>query len=98
MIRFPLPCVAAFCLSAIFSGTTSAQSAATAQPNGSKAPAPVKDAKGNKVAKDPETERLVRERRAQAQSLLMALAPHAVNFNHQKLTARPPARLTHTPR
>ena len=65
MIRFPLPCVAAFCLSAIFSGTTSAQPAATAQPNGSKAPAPVKDANGNKVAKDPEAERLIRERHAQ---------------------------------
>jgi len=93
MIRFPLPCLAAFGLSVIFSGTTSAQPAATAQPKGSKAPAPVKDAKGNKVAKDPEAERLIRERRAQAQSLLIALAADAGNYNDQKLRARTQARI-----
>ncbi len=88
MIRNPLPCVAAFCLSAIFSGTTSAQPAATAQPKGSKA-----TANGNKVAKDPEAERLIRERRAQAQSLLIALAADAGNYNDQKLRARTQARI-----
>ena len=93
MMRFPLPFVAAFFLSAIFSGTTSAQPAATAQPNGSKAPAPVKDANGNKVAKHPEAERLIRERRAQAQSLLIALAADAGNYNDQKLRARTQARI-----
>src|SRR6266850_1784470 len=94
MIRFSLPCVAAFCFSAIFSATTiSAQPAATAQPNGSKTAAPVKDANRNKVAKDPEAERLIRERRAQAQSLLIALAADAGNFNDQKLRARTQARI-----
>src|SRR5260370_21402806 len=96
MIRFPLPCLAALGLSVIFSGTTNAQPAATAQPKGSKAPAPVKDAKGNKVAKDPEAERLIRERRAQAQSLLIALAADAGDFHDQMLRARTPAR-TATP-
>ena len=93
MIRFPLPCAAAFCLSAVFACITSAQPAATAQPNGSKTAAPAKDAKGNKVAKDPEAERLIRERRAQAQSLLMSLAADAGNYNDQKLRARTQARI-----
>jgi hypothetical protein len=92
-MRFPLPYVAAFCLSVIFVCTISAQPAATAQPNGSKTPPPAKDANGNKVAKDPEAERLIRERRAQAQSLLIALAADAGNYNDQKLRARTQARI-----
>jgi hypothetical protein len=92
-MRFSLPYVAAFCLSVIFVCTISAQPAATARPNGSKTPPPSKDANGNKVAKDPEAERLIRERRAQAQSLLIALAADAGNYNDQKLRARTQARI-----
>jgi hypothetical protein len=93
MIRFSLPCLAAFCLTIIFTGSASAQPAATTQVNGTKTTAPAKDAKGNKVARDPEAERLVRERRAQAQSLLISLAADAGNYNDQKLRARTQARI-----
>jgi hypothetical protein len=93
MIRLPLACLAAFCLSVIFACTASAQPAATAQPNGSKTATPAKDAAGSKTAKDPEAERLIRERRAQAQSLLIALAADAGTFNDQKLRARTQARI-----
>ena len=92
-MRFPISCAAAFCLSVIFVCTTSAQPAATAQPNGAKTPPPAKDTNGNKVAKDPEAERLIRERRAQAQSLLIALAADAGNYNDQMLRARTQARI-----
>jgi hypothetical protein len=93
MIRFSLPCLAAFCLTIILAGSASAQPAATTQVNGTKTTAPAKDAKGNKVARDPEAERLVRERRAQAQSLLISLAADADNYNDQKLRARTQARI-----
>lgn len=93
MRRFPLPCVAAFCLTAIFACTAFAQSAATAQPNGSKTPAPAKEAAASKTARDPEAERIIRERRAQAQSLLISLAADAGNYNDQTLRARTQARI-----
>jgi hypothetical protein len=93
MIRLPFPCLAAICLSAIFACTVSAQPATTTQSNGSKTAAPAKDAAGNKTAKDPEAERLIRERRAQAQSLLLSLAADAGNYNDQKLRARTLARI-----
>jgi hypothetical protein len=93
MSRFSLPCLAAFCLTIILSAYASAQPAANTQVNGTKPSAPAKDANGTKVAKDPEAERLVRERRAQAQSLLISLAADAGNYNDQKLRARTQARI-----
>ena len=47
----------------------------------------------DKTAKDPEAERILRERRANAQSLLISLAADAANFSDQKLRARTEARI-----
>jgi len=65
-----------------------------AQPNEANKPAPAKEvaAKG-KSAVDLEAERIVRERRAQAQSLLISLAADAGSYNDQKLRARTQARI-----
>jgi hypothetical protein len=93
MTRLAFPCLAASCLSAIFAGTAGAQPTATNQPNGSKTVVPAKEPAGSKTAKDPEAERLIRERRAQAQSLLMALAADAGSYNDQTLRARTQARI-----
>jgi hypothetical protein len=46
-----------------------------------------------KPAADPEAERILRERRAQAQSLLISLAADAGSYNDQKLRARTQARI-----
>ena len=46
-----------------------------------------------KPEKDPEAERLVRERRENAQSLLISLAADAAKFNDQTLRARTQARI-----
>ncbi|MEK6335399.1 MAG: hypothetical protein AABM67_10655 [Acidobacteriota bacterium] len=93
MIRSPLLCLAVFCLSVIFAGTTLAQPGATAaQPNAAKT-APAKEAAAGKSAKDPEAERIIRERRAQAQSLLISLAADAGSYPDQKLRARTQARI-----
>jgi len=67
---------------------------ATAQPNPANKTAPAKEvASKGKPAADPEAERILRERRAQAQSLLISLAADAGNFNDQKLRARTQARI-----
>jgi len=67
---------------------------ATAQPNQANKTAPAKEvASKGKPAADPEAERILRERRAQAQSLLISLAADAGNFNDQKLRARTLARI-----
>ena len=64
-----------------------------AQPNeANKPPAKELAAKG-KAAVDPEAERILRERRAQAQSLLISLAADAGTYNDQKLRARTQARI-----
>jgi len=65
---------------------------AVAQPNEIKKPAPVADAKP-KTEKDPEAERLIRERRANAQSLLISLAADAATYTDQRLRARTMARV-----
>jgi hypothetical protein len=67
---------------------------AAAQPNEVTKTPPVKEgaAKG-KTAVDPEAERIIRERRAQAQSLLISLASDAGSYNDQKLRARTQARI-----
>jgi hypothetical protein len=47
----------------------------------------------NKPAKDPEAERMLKERRANAQSLLINLAADARNFSDQTLRARTQSRI-----
>src|SRR6266404_6006564 len=65
-----------------------------AQPNEANKPAPAKELAGKgKAAVDPEAERILRERRAQAQSLLISLAADAGSYNDQKLRARTQARI-----
>src|SRR5437660_12840691 len=65
-----------------------------AQPNDAAKPAakPVTIAT-NKSVKDPEAERLLKERRDNAQSLLISLAADAGRFNDQTLRARTQARI-----
>jgi len=67
---------------------------AAAQRNEATKTPPAKEvaAKG-KAAFDPETERIIRERRAQAQSLLISLAADAGRYSDQKLRARTQARI-----
>ena len=65
-----------------------------AQPAESTKTAPAKNvAANNKADKDPEAERILRERRANAQSMLMTLASDAGRFNDQTLRARTQARI-----
>jgi hypothetical protein len=65
-----------------------------AQPADSTKTAPAKSvAANNKAEKDAEAERILRERRANAQSMLMSLASDAGRFNDQTLRARTQARI-----
>jgi hypothetical protein len=84
MIRhclFALACVFAF------SATIAAQPSETTKPV-------VKTAANNsKTAKDPEAERILKERRDNAQALLISLASEAGRFNDQTLRARTQARI-----
>jgi hypothetical protein len=65
-----------------------------AQPAESTKTAPAKNVAANsKTAKDPEAERILRERRANAQSMLLSLAADAGRFNDQMLRARTQARI-----
>jgi hypothetical protein len=95
MKRFPFPCLAAFCVLFVFT-CTNAQPGASAQPNETKTAAAAKAAAGTKSAGDAEAERIVRERRANAQSLLINLAADAGNFSDQRLRARTQARIADT--
>src|SRR5258707_14238360 len=52
-------------------------------------------ASNNKPAKDPEAERILKERRANAQSLLINLAADARNFSDQTLRARTQAHISY---
>jgi hypothetical protein len=72
--------------------TTIAQSSATAQSNDPKKPNK-EAAANNKAASDANAERARRERRAQAQSLLIALAADAGNYSDDTLRARTQARI-----
>ena len=63
-----------------------------AQPGEPKKTASISDSKA-KTEKDPEAERVIRERRENAQSLLISLAADAANYNDQKLRARTLARV-----
>jgi len=70
---------------------------AVAQPSGSKQTDPVKPAAAPaKVAKDPDAERVARQRRSQARSLLIALSVDARTFRDQPLRARSLARIADT--
>jgi hypothetical protein len=88
MIRRSLPvslcllCLLSFCATVI------------AQPTEANKIAPAKElASKGKTAADLEAERLLKERRAQAQSLLISLAADAGSYNDQKLRARTQARI-----
>ena len=64
------------------------------QTNETTKPGPAKNlAAGSKAEKDPEAERLLRERRANATSMLDALAADAGRYSDQKLRARTQARI-----
>jgi hypothetical protein len=83
MTRLPVPILV--CL--LFATTA-------AQPNQANKTAPAKEVAGKgKSAADLEAERILRERRAQAQSLLISLAADAGRFNDQTLRARTQARI-----
>jgi len=70
---------------------------AVAQPSGSKQTDSVKPAAAAaKVAKDPDAERVARQRRTQARSLLIALSVDARTFRDQPLRARSLARIADT--
>jgi len=68
-----------------------------AQPNEANKTVPPKEIAGKsgkeKTASDLEAERILRERRAQAQSLLISLAADAGSYSDQKLRARTQARI-----
>ena len=51
------------------------------------------NASKSKTAVDPEAERIIKDRRAQAQSMLISLAADAGSYNDQKLRARTLARI-----
>jgi hypothetical protein len=87
MIRRSLPMQ--LCLLCLFSFCATV----TAQPNEAAKTAPAKELAKGKTAADLEAERIVKERRSQAQSLLISLAADAGSYNDQKLRARTQARI-----
>jgi tetratricopeptide (TPR) repeat protein len=74
----------------ILSPTVGAQSSEASKPGLNK---PV--GANTKPVKDPEAERLIRERRAQAQALLISLGTDAGTFADQAVRARTQARIAH---
>ena len=74
----------------ILSPTVAAQSSEASKPGLNK---PV--GANTKPVKDPEAERLIRERRAQAQALLVSLGTDAGTFTDSTLRARTQARIAH---
>ena len=93
MTRFPLTYLAVFSLM-IASSVVRAQSGASVQKNEPKRTGPAKVAPSNsKPTEDPEAERVIKERRANAQSLLIALAADAGKFTDSALRARTQARI-----
>ena len=71
----------------------SLSAAAAGQPGDTNKAAPKNTTTNAKPAKDPEVERLIKERRENAQSLLMNLAADVGRSNDQKLRARTQARI-----
>src|SRR2546428_10437768 len=93
MTRFPLIHLAVSFL-LIASCGVRAQSGASVQKNEPKRSGPAKDTPSkSKPTEDPEAERIIRERRANAQSLLIALAADAGKFTDTALRARTQARI-----
>jgi len=87
-------CIAAFCLLISLTGSAYAQTAAGAQASEPKNIVPVKGTTTKDEPKeDAEVARIIRERRANAQSLLISLAADAGSFRDQKLRARTLARI-----
>lgn len=80
-----LPCLLLMC------ATAAAQP--VSQSNETKTIPAKRVAHKGKAAADPEAERILKERRAQAQSLLISLAADAGSYNDQKLRARTQARI-----
>src|SRR5438094_2239608 len=66
---------------------------AAAQPNEAKKTTASAEVPKARPEKDPEAERIIRERRANAQSLLISLASDAASYNDLKLRARTLARI-----
>ncbi|HYX30181.1 MAG TPA: hypothetical protein VE863_16685, partial [Pyrinomonadaceae bacterium] len=64
-----------------------------AQPSDATKTPPKTAANNSKPAKDPEAERILKERRDNAQALLISLAADAARFNDQTLRARTQARI-----
>jgi hypothetical protein len=77
----------AFACVFVFSVTIAAQRSETGKPVAKTVAA------NSKTAKDPEAERLMKERRDNAQALLISLAADAGRFNDQALRARTQARI-----
>src|SRR5439155_6700872 len=93
MTRLPLACLAVSFL-LVASCVVSAQSGASIQKSEPKRSGPAKDTPSkSKPTEDPEAERIIRERRANAQSLLIALAADAGKFTDTALRARTQARI-----
>ena len=67
--------------------------AAAAQPNEAKKTTASAEVPKIKPEKDPEAERIIRERRANAQSLLISLASDATSYNDLRLRARTLAQI-----
>jgi hypothetical protein len=83
-------CLCAVSVLLAFSSVTLAQ---PADANKSPGKTVANNSKSTKDARDPEAERLLKERRDNAQSLLMNLASEAGRFNDQTLRARTQARI-----
>src|SRR5438445_2523156 len=89
MIHSVRPFLPVVCLVIVFSAAI-AQTGPSAKPNESKKTSSDKEVK---AAKDANAERIMKERRAQAQSLLISLAADAGSYNDTTLRARTQARI-----
>ena len=92
MIHSVRPFLPVVCLLSVFA-TAIAQTSPSAQSTDSKKVGAIKASAADTKAKDANAERILRERRSQAQSLLISLAADAGNYNDQTLRARTQARI-----
>ena len=93
-MRHSLFCVAVLCLLISFRCVASAQTGPGAKATEPKNIVPVKSTTTKSEPKeDPEAARIIRERRANAQSLLISLASDAGSFRDQRVRARTLARV-----
>src|SRR5437899_6969669 len=94
MMRVFLFGAAGFCLLISLTCSVNAQTSPGPQASEPKNIVPVKSTTSKSEPKeDPEAARIIRERRANAQSLLMSLASDAGSFKDQRLRARTLARV-----